>query len=178
MTELDETVLAIIAFRGPVSAYDVRKVFSASLTLGWSSSTGSIYPSIRRLVAAGFAEAGEASGGRGTRKLTITAAGRRAVNDWLSADTSAIASATPDPIRTRCAFLPLLEAEEQLAFLDGALHSTEEALAASEQTREQRLKEGQGPLQHLISDGVLFELRARRDWLRLVIRTMRESRLD
>ncbi len=168
MTELDETVLAIISLRGPVSAYDVRKVFAASLTPGWSSSTGSIYPSIRRIVDAGLVSAGDAKGGRGTRKLTITAAGKNAVKAWLREDLTPIASATPDPIRTRCAFLPLLEKEEALTFLAGALLATEKALAEATAQRGQRLKEGQGVLQHLVSEGVLYELRARRDWLRLM----------
>ncbi|MDQ3186281.1 MAG: hypothetical protein M3Q16_07485, partial [Pseudomonadota bacterium] len=112
--------------------------------------------------------------GRGTRKLTITSGGKRAVNKWLCADPSSIASATPDPIRTRCAFLPLLKREERATFLAAALASTEAALADAEATREQRLKAGQGLMQHLVSEGVLYELRARRDWLRMVLRNLSE----
>jgi len=169
MTELDHTVLAIVGRDGPMSAYDVRKEFSGSLTPAWSSSTGSIYPCIRRLVESGRLTASAPKGGRSKRILAITPAGRRVLRDWLSSDTALIASATPDPIRTRCYFLSLMTRFDRDRFLDDALRSTEKALASAEAIRNDRLKAKLGSLQHLVSEGVIFELAARRDWLRLMI---------
>ena len=169
MTELDHTVLAIIARDGPMSAYDVRKVFAGSLTPGWSSSTGSIYPSIRRLSENGLVSLAAPRGGRDARAVTVTGAGEAALERWLTGDTKSISAATPDPIRTRCYFLSLMDDVHRRNFLADALHHTQQALAAAEAGRGERLAAGTDPLLHLVSEGVVYQLRARRDWLRAMM---------
>lgn len=166
MTELDSTILAIIARDGPFSAYDVRKVFARSLTSTWSSSTGSIYPSIRRLQEAGYVTAGSAKGARARKSLRVTAAGRAAVDAWLRGINAGIAGPTPNPIRTRMYFVGIVDAAERLAVVQQAIESARLALAAAERARVERVAAGAGDaLQHLASEGVLFELRARLEWL-------------
>ena len=169
MTELDHTVLAIIGRGEPLSAYDIRKVFAASLTPAWSSSTGSIYPSIRRLIDAGLIEATDPEGARAKRVLSLTEEGKTTLENWLVADTAKIAVATPDPIRTRAAFLSLLNHQQRERFLAGALRNSELALTAAEAVRRDRVEAGSTSLNHLVSEGVIFQLRARIDWLKLMI---------
>jgi DNA-binding PadR family transcriptional regulator len=72
MTELKFTILAIVARDGPLSAYDIRKIFARSLTSTWSSSTGSIYPSIRRLQNIGHLASSSPKDGRARKALSVT----------------------------------------------------------------------------------------------------------
>jgi len=166
MTELDFTILAIIGRDGPLSAYDVRKVFAQSLTPTWSSSTGSVYPSMGRLEAAGLITASTPKGARSRKALSITAAGRAAIQLWLSTITPEIASATPDPIRTRMFFLTLVGPRQRSGLITSAIESTKAAIQEAERLRLARPLSKGLDLRLLASEGVLFELRARLDWLR------------
>lgn len=166
MTELDFTILAIIGRDGPLSAYDVRKVFSQSVTPTWSSSQGSVYPSIRRLESESLVEASAPEGARSRQTLRITRGGRAAVESWLRDVTASTAAATPDPIRTRMSFLTFVEPARRRDMVELALASSEAALLAAEQLRETRPPVDGADLGRLTSEGVLFELRARIDWLR------------
>lgn len=165
MTELDLTILAIIARDGPLSAYDVRKRFASSLTPMWSSSTGSVYPSIRRLGEAGLVRISASAGARSRRDLEATGAGRSALERWLTDVTPEQAAPTPDPVRTRMYFLALLDRERRGQLVNGAIRGTTQAIEEAEQIREKRLAAGEDALQHLASAGVLYELRARLAWL-------------
>ena len=173
MTELDHTVLALIARDGPLSAYGVRKDFAGSLTPTWSSSTGSIYPAIRRLSDGGFIHASAPKGGRGKQELRITPAGRVALSKWLSMVTLDIAAATPDPIRTRAHFLRLLDASTRRKFLTDARKRTEAAISIAERIFDERVATGASKLEYLPGLGVLYELKARRDWLDLLARELK-----
>jgi len=166
MTELDFTILAIIGRDGPLSAYDVRKVFANSLTPTWSSSTGSVYPSIGRLEAAELVSASRPEGARSRKALTITAAGRAALDPWLTGITPEIAAATPDPVRTRMYFLMLLDPRRRREIVRVAIESTRAALGEAERRRSARPIGDGDEFRRLASEGVLFELRARLDWLR------------
>ena len=166
MTELDYTILAIIGRDGPLSAYDVRKEFSQSMTPTWSSSTGSVYPSIARLEAAGFVSASTPEGPRARKALSITSAGLEVLDPWLTTITATTAAATPDPVRTRMFFLTFLPPARRTEILRKAIEGTEAALQDAEQRRESRTPSKANEVQRLASEGVLFELRARLEWLR------------
>ena len=166
MTELDLTILAIIARDGPLSAYDVRKVFARSLTSTWSSSTGSIYPSIRRLQKARRVVSSSPKGARARKTLRVTAAGRAAGDRWLQEITPEMARPTPNPVRTRIYFLGILSSSERSAILRKAIASTRAALDEAERRRAARVSaESDDAVQHLASEGVLYELRGRLAWL-------------
>jgi DNA-binding PadR family transcriptional regulator len=165
MTELDFTILAIIGRDGPLSAYDVRKVFARSLTPTWSSSTGSVYPSIRRLEAADMVTSSTPEGARSRKALSITEAGRAALEPWLTNITPELAAATPDPIRTRMFFLMFLDAQRRGEIVATAIESTKAALHEAERRRSARPLSQGDDLARLASEGVLFELRARLEWL-------------
>src|SRR4051812_20115559 len=120
LTELDRCVLGVIWQAGPLSAYRVRTRFKDSATVAWSSSAGSIYPSIRRLLRAGLAVAGSRKDERGTRHIAITAKGRTRLRQWLLNFPPELASATPDPIRTRAQFLYAIPAIHRRRFIQKA----------------------------------------------------------
>jgi DNA-binding PadR family transcriptional regulator len=166
MTELDFTILAIIARDGPLSAYDVRKVFARSLTSTWSSSTGSIYPSIRRLEHARHVASSSPKGARARKTIRVTPAGRAALDRWLAAITPEMAGPTPNPVRTRMYFLGILNPAKRVAIIRKAVEGTRSAVAEAERRRATRAgAERDDMVQHLASEGVLFEIRARLEWL-------------
>jgi DNA-binding PadR family transcriptional regulator len=166
MTELDYTILAIIARDGPLSAYDVRKVFARSLTSTWSSSTGSIYPSIRRLEKARHITSSTPKGARARKTVRVTPAGRAALDRWLEAITPELAGPTPNPIRTRMYFLGILGSAKRSAIIRSAVESTRAAVSEAERRRASRASaEGDDVVQQLASEGVLYELRGRLQWL-------------
>ena len=166
MTELDYTILAIIARDGPLSAYDVRKVFARSLTSTWSSSTGSIYPSIRRLQKARQVVASSPKGARARKTIRVTAAGRAALERWLGAITPEIAGPTANPLRTRMYFLGILSSAKRSAIIRKAIASTRSAATEAEQRRSNRVGADRDEIvQHLASEGVLYELQGRLRWL-------------
>ncbi|MFN3667896.1 MAG: PadR family transcriptional regulator [Brevundimonas sp.] len=166
MTELDFTILAIIARDGPLSAYDVRKVFAQSLTPTWSSSTGSIYPSIGRLEKMDMVTASAPQGGRSRKLVSATAEGKRRLSAWLADIDASTASATPDAIRTRMFFLALASAADRRDIISAAVRSTEIALSTAEQTRLARPPSQGTDWARYASMGVIYQLRARLDWLR------------
>ena len=167
MTELDHCVLAVVWRDGPLSAYEVRRSFAASSTVSWSSSTGSIYPAIRRLVEAQLVDAGPAQGARKARRLEVTAAGKASVRDWLLRKRDDLGLPTADPIRTRVQFLCMLPATERAEALSGYREQTVQALAAESDALRVLARNGESEMDLLAGFATLAELKARLDWLKL-----------
>lgn len=178
MTELDLTILAIIGRDGPLSAYDVRKVFAESVTPTWSASTGSVYPSIARLEAAALAAGSAPQGARGRKALSITEAGRAALRAWLTDIGPEIAAPTPDPVRTRMFFLMGIDAPHRAEILRAAIAATQAALAEAERIRDARPATDATDLRRLVSEGALYQLRARLEWLRWLQAELAGGRLE
>ena len=175
LTELDQCVLAVVWREGPLTAYGVRTVFRESTTAGWSSSSGSIYPAIRRLIAAGLVDGGTAKDRRGTQALAITAAGRAALKRWLTDLAPELGSATPDPIRTRAQFLTALNSEGRTDFIARSRTVTTQAITELEAHAE-RIRGDPGQRLDLIGTvGSIGELRARLAWLELALTILGES---
>jgi DNA-binding PadR family transcriptional regulator len=168
LTELDFCVLGVIWEWGPLSAYRVRARFEESNTAAWSSSAGSIYPSIRRLVRAGLAVAGSRQDERGTRHVGITAKGRERLRAWLVDLPPKIGTATADPIRTRAQFVTSVSYEDRLRFLDNARTITRAALKEVEKVTKVKSTGSDTMLEHIGNLGSIFELRARLQWLNRV----------
>jgi DNA-binding PadR family transcriptional regulator len=165
LTELDNCILGVVWREGPMSAYGVRAHFAGSNTVSWSSSTGTIYPAIRRLRGAGFLKAAAPEGPRRSELLSLTPKGRAALDDWVTNVSPELGSSTADPIRTRVHFLKVVDAKaRKRAFADyrkatvAAIERMELALAkpaVSAVEKSERL----GTL------GALAEIRARLEWL-------------
>jgi DNA-binding PadR family transcriptional regulator len=79
-------ILGMLAW-GPRSGYDIKAHVDRSTRFFWAASYGQIYPELRRLSDAGLVE-GEAEAGSGRRRTVyrLTAAGHRALGDWLGAE--------------------------------------------------------------------------------------------
>ena len=77
-------VLGILTF-GPLSGYDIRKVFQLGPGHFWRESYGQIYPILRKLLAESLVKQHiEQHDGRPPRKVyALTAEGREALRDWL-----------------------------------------------------------------------------------------------
>lgn len=78
-------VLGILTF-GPMSGYDIRKVFRAGPGHFWQESYGQIYPILRALESEGLVERRieHTQEGRPPRKVyTLTNRGGQALRDWL-----------------------------------------------------------------------------------------------
>lgn len=170
MTELDHTVLAVVVRDGPISAYGIRMVFAGSSTPTWSSSSGSVYPCVRRLLAAGLILTSPPQGARGMQELSASTSGRHAVEAWMCSVDAQLAAATPDPVRTRAFFLALLDENLRERFIDAAIESTVAAMHELEDSLEEERATRQSKLEILAGLGALYELRARKEWLMMLRR--------
>jgi PadR family transcriptional regulator, regulatory protein AphA len=85
--ELSPTAYVILGFLSwrPMSGYDIKATVDHSTRFFWAASYGQIYPELRRLTEGGLVE-GEAEprGGRRRTPYQLTAAGRRALEEWLA----------------------------------------------------------------------------------------------
>jgi len=88
MTEKGKTWFAILGFLSwkPMSGYDIKNLVDISLSYFWSISYGQIYPTLKRLIAAGYAttETGRSTGDRKRNLFRITHEGQKALDDWMS----------------------------------------------------------------------------------------------
>jgi DNA-binding PadR family transcriptional regulator len=169
LTELDLCVLGVIWRSGPMSAYGVRTVFRTSTTAAWSSSSGSIYPSIRRLLAAGLAKAGPPRDRRGTQELSITPQGLARLQGWMVELPPGAGTPTPDPIRTRAQFITSLEPEQRIRFVETARLLTQASLDGLQKIAEANARDPAQMLDQLGTIGSILELQARLEWLERVL---------
>lgn len=70
---------------GCKTGYDVKKAIAGSTSNFWSESYGNIYPVLKKLLAEGAIrdEKRAAAGGRAKQAYSITAEGRRMLEEWL-----------------------------------------------------------------------------------------------
>lgn len=79
-------VILGLLLRGPLSAYEVRKRFTAGISLFYSASLGSIQRALQALDAQGWVTQDEVTdSGRPKHLFTITESGQRAWRDWMGA---------------------------------------------------------------------------------------------
>ncbi len=83
-TTLEFALLGLLD-QGPLSGYDLRRIFATTPFTHYSDSPGAVYPALRRLEARGWIAplAGAATNGRGRRALRLTAVGSRCFRAWL-----------------------------------------------------------------------------------------------
>jgi DNA-binding PadR family transcriptional regulator len=166
VTELEGVILGIVWSREPCSPYVVLSRFQRSPTWGWSSSTGAIYPAIRRLKERGLIDhRSDSTGNRRSELLSLSAAGAVALRGWISTLSEEMGSAGLDPIRTRVNYLPALEPEARTAFLDRAEEVTRSRLELARVSRGDPEAKQSWTLIATAS-GVVYQLEARLKWLR------------
>ncbi len=67
------------------SGYEIKSIVDHSTRFFWAASYGQIYPELKRLEDAGLVEGeAEPQGGRRRRLYSLTAEGRRALEEWLT----------------------------------------------------------------------------------------------
>jgi len=167
-TDLEHVILGITSKFGPCTTYVIRGHFTDSPSAFFSSSTGSVYPAVRRLTQAGLlAKRGDLRGRQRRTLYSITPEGRAALSTWLAPPLDEAALTLPfDSLRTRFYFIGALSPAKRRAFLEHALAQLEARLPQIQEYVELFPAQGKTHLSHLAARGALFEARARIRWLR------------
>jgi DNA-binding PadR family transcriptional regulator len=126
-TAVTPVILGLLSL-GARSGYDIKNAVDSSTRFFWAASYGQIYPELRRLEAEGLI-AGEDSpnGGRDRRVYKLTAAGRKALTEWLLGRTVTIE--LRDESLLRLFFSDALPREQALGLLEARKRGHEEYLA-------------------------------------------------
>ena len=122
-----KVVLGMIAL-GERTGYDIKRTVEHSTAFFWGASYGQIYPELGRLERAGLVKGKAQTGGRGRREYTVTARGRRALAEWLSAD-APLAFNTRDEGLLKQFFGDLVPLEVQLENVRRVIAQNESGLA-------------------------------------------------
>ena len=110
-----KVILGFLRFRAR-SGYDIKQAVEVSTRFFWGASFGQIYPELKRLERGGLVEVEETSEeGRRRRVYALTAAGRRAFEDWLASDGDAWVFQYRDEGVLRLFFSDFAAPEEALA---------------------------------------------------------------
>ena len=81
--KLDCVILGLLSHED-LTGYEIKKRIDTTLKFFWSASFGSIYPTLKELVACGFAiKSDTAESDRNKIRYTITEQGRQHLKDWL-----------------------------------------------------------------------------------------------
>lgn len=127
-TAVTPVVLGLLASK-PRSGYDIKTIVDRSTRFFWAASYGQIYPELRRLERDGLIE-GESvpNGARDRRVYKITAAGRKALEDWLLGPSYTVE--LRDESLLRLFFADSLSYEQALELLENRKRGHEHLLAA------------------------------------------------
>jgi PadR family transcriptional regulator AphA len=113
---------------GSSSGYDIKAAVDRSVRFFWTASYGQIYPELSRLSEAGLVKGKEEpESGRRRTVYRITAAGRRALEDWLAQE--------PQVFETRD------EGLLKLFFADASPATAAASLDAKRRYHEEKLKQ-------------------------------------
>jgi DNA-binding PadR family transcriptional regulator len=129
MSTLSPTARVILGMLklGLRTGYDIKKGIDLSTRFFWSASYGQIYPELKRLSKAGLVRAKAQPRGRVNRtEYTLTAAGDRALHEWLTG-TDAIYELRDEGL-LRLFFGDLLSRDEVLANLRARRETFEQYL--------------------------------------------------
>src|SRR3954447_19381723 len=78
-----KVILGMLAGR-PRSGYEIKQLVDSSARFFWAASYGQIYPELKRLEKDGLVKGRDsAQGARQRTVFKLTAAGKRAVRDWI-----------------------------------------------------------------------------------------------
>src|SRR5215208_7424151 len=88
LTPTQKIILGFLRFR-PRSGYDLKKSVEVSTQFFWGASFGQIYPELKRLERAGLIEV-EQIAERRRKVYRLTAAGERALAEWLRGEHGAL----------------------------------------------------------------------------------------
>src|SRR6059058_2009552 len=99
---------------GRRTGYEIKQLVDVSTRFFWAASYGQIYPELKRLEQAGLIRGKEdRTNGRKRRAYELTAAGRKALHDWLTSDEPLVRETRHEGV-LKLFFSDVLTAEEQL----------------------------------------------------------------
>lgn len=137
LTELEGAILTEVGFRDRRTAFKVRQAFKLSPSFEWQGSAGAVYPAINRLVDKGLITAETLPDARGTKKLSLTVAGKAELTEW-SLDVSGSLSIGADPFRLRAGLWQALEPDNQVRHFTSMITAAEGAIRALEEYRQEQ----------------------------------------
>ena len=128
-SELENTLLALLAIHPHASGYELHHVIEASTGHMLTASFSQIYPALKKLHDAGLVEYDlEPIKNRpGKKRYALTVAGETALQEWLASPIDY--SRNLNQLDLRIPFIPLMPKEAALALLDAAIAEIEAELA-------------------------------------------------
>ncbi len=175
LTDLEAVTIAYILRRSLCTAYQVRRSFEKSTTAKFSSSSGSIYPLIRRLYERGYLiVADKPSDRRGAQQISVTSIGREKVRKWITGLGDPKSVGIYDPIRSRLLNLSLLPKKEQIRCVEAMLDLLERQKITFQEYEEQVFV-GDERLYEISREATRQENALRLSWLKRVLNTLTEK---
>ena len=161
LTDNEGALLALVLRIQPTTAYQIMRIYNESPVSNFNTSSGKLYPLIRRLRELGLLAAKPVEGDRrGTEQLWCTSEGEAAIRRWVKQLRPAHLL-LEDPLRTKVQSFDLLSRDEKVEWIVDAKAALAEKLAEVETYR----LEAQVPYQEDLHDNAVSALRARMDWL-------------
>ena len=90
MNDVLQYLLLFLVAQAPFTGYDIRHMFQSSPVGRFSDSPGAIYPALARLEKRGWTTSRAEKSGRRRRTYSATAAGRKALRQWLATPVAAV----------------------------------------------------------------------------------------
>jgi len=88
LTATSYIVLGLVGAAGRATPYELKRIHAAGVGNFWSLNHAQLYAEPDRLAAAGYLSVDQEEGGRRRKSYELTAAGRSALDEWLSSPTS------------------------------------------------------------------------------------------
>lgn len=171
LSDNEGTLLSLVLRIQPTTSYQIIKIYSDSPVSNFNTSKGKIYPLINRLEQAGLiAKRRIDSDKRRTEELTCTAAGKKAVKEWIL-KIRAEHLLLDDPLRTKVQSFELLTPEERAQWI----LDVKEDLHRKLEEVEDYGRSVDVPFKEFVHDNAVRSLRARIDWLDRMYIYLRKS---
>lgn len=171
-SELEFLILAMVG-NGISSGYAMRKQMNSWRGSRWSSESGSVYRVLRRLETDGLVNEARRVGvpNRERTEYELTSNGETVLQNWLSFPPDrAEFGYLVDPIRTRAYFIDRLKPAEQVRVVKGWLGEGKSFVAELERDLVEKPR---SPLADAAFLNLIYLARARQDWLKKLLATIR-----
>jgi DNA-binding PadR family transcriptional regulator len=161
LTPTSYIVLGLLEMGGELTPYALKQLVASSVGFFWTLQHAQLYTEPERLTAAGYLTETREETGRRRKLYSITAKGRRALEDWRTETTTDLAELR-EP-----ALLKLFFGADPGALAAVQIPANEERLAEYERIRDEMADEvPEGP-RHALEMGIRFERAAIAFWREL-----------
>ena len=161
LTDDEGALLALVLRAGPLTAYQIAKIYEGSPVSNFNTSKGKLYPLIKRLRGLGLLDGARVEGdARGTETISATDAGREAVRNWIMQLRPSYLL-LDDPLRTKVQSFDLLSKQQQLEWIVNA----KAGLQAKLDDLQAYAAEVEVPYHDIVHDNAVSAIRARMEWL-------------